>query len=109
MKISKFTVFGADLLKISTVKVHETVWYITGGYALQSWPEISHWHTTLSGKYIKIFEKTQYLMNTLYYNLKCEFPIWALTCVCWSVGGPVIKYQEGGKLHFLAPIEALII
>ena len=45
--------------------------YCCSAGVLPSWCVYTHWHRekTESGKYIKIFEKTQYLMNTLYLAL----------------------------------------
>jgi len=60
---------------------------------LPAWCVYTHWHRekTESGKYIKIFEKTQYLMNTLY--------LWhdnVFFYLEWTIA-PMFDYLKDGK------------
>ena len=56
---------------------------------LPAWCVYTHWHRekTESGKYIKIFEKPQYLINTLYVNI-FDCPIRNLKAV--SLSAPIV-------------------
>ena len=53
---------------------------------LPAWRVYTHWHRdkTESGKYIKIFEKTQYLMNTLYVTEKTSLYFIDIALNAWK-------------------------